>query len=75
VTTVPRDDFEQRMHDWRDAENAAVQAEDNVRQVGQAGSDPRMAQLVLDARKLRATADGLLAALVASLHDGGAGPA
>ena len=75
MTTVDRDDFEGRMHAWRDAENAAVQAEDKVRQIGQAGSDPRTAQLVLDARKLRGTADGLLAALVASLDDGGSPPA
>jgi len=75
VTTVDRDDFEGRMHAWRDAENAAVQAEDKVRQIGQAGSDPRVAQLVLDARKLRRTADDLLAALVASLNDSGPEPA
>ncbi|MFL6692607.1 MAG: hypothetical protein ACJ8GO_06570 [Ramlibacter sp.] len=72
---MARDDFEGRMHAWRDAENAAVQAEDKVRQIGQAGSDPRVAQLVLDARKLRRTADDLLAALVASLNDSGPEPA
>jgi len=71
--TLTGDDFEQRMHAWRDAENAAVQAEGKVRQVGQAGSDPRMAQLVLEAHKLRISADTLLAALVASLKDAGAG--
>jgi hypothetical protein len=67
------DEFEQRMHEWRDAENAAALAEEQVRQVGQAGSDPRMARLVLEARELRATADGILAAMLASLNEREAG--
>jgi hypothetical protein len=69
VTTLSRDDFEQRMHEWRDSENAAALAEDRLRRAGHAASDPRMAQLGLEARDLRARADGLLAALVASLND------
>ncbi|HEY1229290.1 MAG TPA: hypothetical protein VGF26_18430 [Ramlibacter sp.] len=67
VIAVTRDEFEQRMHDWRDAENAAAQAEERVRSVGQAAADPRMAQLLQQARELRAKADGELAAIVASL--------
>lgn len=68
MDALTRDDFEQRMHAWRDAENAAAHAEDQVRQLGQAASDPRVAQLVLQARELRGTADRLLAAMVAALN-------
>lgn len=69
-TIVNKDDFEQRMHAWRDAENAACAAEDKLRQVGQAASDPAMMQLVLQARDLRASADAMLSALVAGMNDG-----
>lgn len=65
---MTRDEFEQRMHEWRDAENAAAQAEERVRSVGQAASDPRMMQVLQEARDLRAKADGQLAAIVAALN-------
>lgn len=65
-----RDDFEQRMHAWRDAETAAARVEEKLRQVGQAGSDPRLAQLAREAQQLREAADAQLAALLASLDDG-----
>jgi hypothetical protein len=68
---VSNDEFEQRMHAWRDAENAAGQAEERVRNVGQAGSDPRMALMIKEASDLRATADRMLAALVDALNDPG----
>jgi hypothetical protein len=71
MTALNRDDFEQRMHEWRDSENAAALAEDRLRRAGEDTNDPRMAQLGSEARELRARADGLLAALVASLNDGG----
>ena len=67
VIDVTRDEFEQRMHDWRDAENAAAQAEEQVRSFGQAAADPRMAQLLQQARELRTKADGELASIVAAL--------
>lgn len=64
---LTRDEFEQRMHEWRDSENLAAQAEERVRSVGQAAADPRMAQLLQQARELRAKADAQLAAIMASL--------
>jgi hypothetical protein len=67
VAALTRDEFEQRMHEWRDSENAAAQAEEQVRSVGQAAADPRMAQLLQEARDLRAKADGELASIVAAL--------
>lgn len=63
-----RDEFERRMHEWRDAENAAAQAEERVRSVGQAASDPRMVQWLQQARDLRTKADGQLASIVTSLN-------
>jgi hypothetical protein len=69
VTALSNDEFEQRMHAWRDAENAAGQAEERLRAIGQAGSDPRMALLVQEASELRTTADRLLAALVTALNE------
>lgn len=56
------------MHEWRDAENTAAQAEERVRKVGQAATDPRMALLLQAARDLRAKADAQLAAIVSSLN-------
>lgn len=67
VIALTRDEFEQRMREWRDLENAAAQAEEHVRGVGQAASDPRMAQVLQQARELRIKADGHLASIVASL--------
>lgn len=68
VTALTRDEFEQRMQEWRDAENAAAQSEERVRSVGQAASDPRMGHLLQAARDLRAKADGQLASILASLN-------
>lgn len=64
---MTRDEFEQRMHEWRDCENLAAQAEEQVRSVGQAAADPRMAQLLQQARELRGKADAQLVAIMASL--------
>jgi len=65
---VTRDEFERRMHEWRDSESTATQAETALRAAGQGANDPRLAQLHLDARTLRGKADGLLAALVMELN-------
>jgi len=67
VARLTRDEFEQRMHEWRDAENAAAQAEERVRSAGQAAADPRMALLLQEARDRRVKADGLLTSIMASL--------
>ncbi|WP_427912077.1 hypothetical protein ACPWT1_15675 [Ramlibacter sp. MMS24-I3-19] len=67
MATLNRDEFERRMHEWRDSENAAAQAEELVRSVGQAAADPRMGQLLLQARDLRAKADAQLVSIMAAL--------
>ena len=64
---MTRDEFEQRMHEWRDLENAAAKAEELVRSMGQGAADPRMAQLLKEARDLRTKADRELAGIVDAL--------
>jgi hypothetical protein len=56
---------------WRRAQKAAVDAEAALRDVGQAAADPRIAQLALEAARLRREEDELLAEI---LRQSGARP-
>lgn len=49
---------------WRQSERAAFDAEGEVRRIGQAAADPRVAELVMRAKRLREAADGLLSELI-----------
>lgn len=54
-------DFERKLHEWRDAEDAASAAEAALQALGQGAQDPRVAELHRRARELRAKADAMLA--------------
>lgn len=54
-------DFDRRLHNWRDAEDAASAAEAELQALGQGAQDPRVAELHQRVRDLRAKADALLA--------------
>lgn len=62
------DEFDQRMQQWRDAEEAAKQARDDLRNLGQATSDPALAGMYRDAAALQRAADELLSSLIALLN-------
>lgn len=58
---MPDDDLFER---WRRAEQAAVDAELALARVGQAAADPRVAELAVNAARLRREADDLLAEIL-----------
>lgn len=60
--------IEDRLHAWRDSENAASELEAQLREYGQGASDPRAAELHLKARELRQRADTMLREIVDSLR-------
>jgi hypothetical protein len=60
--------IEDQLHAWRDSENAAAELEAQVRQYGQAASDPRLAELHMKARELRKRSDEMLREIVDSLR-------
>lgn len=49
--------IEDRLKDWRRKEKAATEAESELRQGGQAASDPRVRDLAVKARQLREEAN------------------
>lgn len=59
---------EDRLGAWREAENAAVAAENAIAKLGQAAADPRTRDLFIQAGKLRVQADRLFAAIVRSVE-------
>lgn len=56
--------IEERLHAWRKAEDAAVQAQAAITQLGQAAADPRTRDLFIKAGKLRTEADQMFSAIV-----------
>ncbi len=58
---------EERLQTWRAAEQAAQQAEQAVANIGQAASDPRIGQMLSDAKRLREEADRQFAAILRSV--------
>jgi len=65
---MTKDQFEQRMQAWRDAESAAKGAKEELRNLGQAANDPRLAAMYRAAAALQRAADDLLSALIANLN-------
>ncbi|MGZ5776658.1 hypothetical protein [Ramlibacter sp.] len=64
---MTKDEFERRMQEWRDADQAARQAKEELQSLGQAANDPRLAAMYRDAAALQRAADALLSALIANL--------
>ncbi|MGZ5271401.1 MAG: hypothetical protein ACXWC6_12355 [Ramlibacter sp.] len=64
---MTKDEFERRMQEWRDADQAARQAKEELQSLGQAANDPRLAAMYRDAAALQGAADALLSALIANL--------
>lgn len=60
--------IEDKLHAWRDSENAAADLEAQVRGWGQGASDPRAADLHIKARELRRHADSMLRDIVDSVR-------
>jgi len=58
------EEFERRLREWKEAERAAIQAEEAVKRIGQGASDPRISEVYANARELRRKADTLIADLI-----------
>lgn len=56
--------IEDRLRTWREAENAAIEAEQAVRKLGQAGASPEVRELLHAAKHLREQADRQFAAIL-----------
>ena len=59
---------EERLVQWRDAEQAANDAENELHNLGQAAADPRVAELARKAQELRQEADRQFAAIVRAVR-------
>lgn len=64
---MTNDEFERRMQAWRDADAAARRAKEELRGLGQAANDPRLAAMYAEAAELERAADDLLSRLIANL--------
>ena len=59
---------EERLLAWREAEQAAQNAEYAAKAVGQAAADPTMRQLLMEAKRLREEADRQFAYIVRAVR-------
>lgn len=60
--------IEDKLHAWRDSENAADEIEARIRVSGSGAADPRTDELRARARELRGHADSMLRDIVDSLR-------